>query len=102
MDILRALESLVPGPEFKGTMKNNTQAQYTALDWTDTRKKPTLAKLTTEDARLVALDSKMADDSTTRERIRKRDLERQKAEATAAGDTDAEKLLLDDIAAVTS
>lgn len=101
MDILRALESLVPEPEFKGTMKDNTDAQYAALDWTDSRKKPTLAEITAEDTRLAALDAKMADDSAARDRITKRELERQKAEATAAGDTDAEKLLQDDIVAVT-
>jgi len=54
VDIARALESLVPGADFAGTLKDNTPDQYSAIEWKDSRDKPTLAELVEEDARITA------------------------------------------------
>jgi hypothetical protein len=61
MDIALALEALVPGAEYFGSVSENTEAAYNALDWMDERTKPLWISLNTEalalakSARIAAL-----------------------------------------------
>ncbi len=45
MDIALTLESFVPAAKYRGSLTDNTQAAYDALEWSDDRKKPTWESL---------------------------------------------------------
>lgn len=40
LDLAMCIDSLVPAAEYGGSVTGNTQAEYEALDWTDSRPKP--------------------------------------------------------------
>lgn len=46
MDVAIAIESLVPGAQYTGSLTDNTQEAFDALVWTDEREKPTWEALT--------------------------------------------------------
>jgi len=45
IDVASVLDQLVPGAQYFGSVTDNTEAAYDALDWFDTRAKPTWAEI---------------------------------------------------------
>jgi len=54
MDIALAIESLIPGAKYQGSVTANTKASYTKLTWLDASDKPTWAQIQEADAALPA------------------------------------------------
>lgn len=52
MDVSLALDALVPGAEYTGSLTDNTKAAYDALRWHDARKQPLWAKIKTTSAQI--------------------------------------------------